>query len=161
MQGNLGGARILGDAFGWNPTIPLLIILLGIVAHKLWALRRANGDSVAVAPLVRDLDTLLIAIGPAVAILGTAIAWPHYAILCVPLCLICLHRFEAESHIFRTPGMLVLAALAGLSSTAWLEGAGVASPLARALALALGVLALYIDGVRVLAERSRTIAENG
>jgi hypothetical protein len=155
MQGNLGGARILGDAFGWNPTVPLLIVLLGILAHKLWALRRAHGGSVARAPLVREVDTLLIAIGPAVAILGTAIAWPHYAILCVPLCLICLHRLEAESHIFRTPGVLALAALAGLSSTAWLEGAGVASPLARALFLALGILALYIAGVRAIAQATQ------
>lgn len=155
MQGNMGGARILGDAFGWNPTVPLLIVLLGIVAHKLWALRRFRGDSLAGAPLVRDVDTLLIAIGPTIAILGTAIAWPHYAILCVSLCLICLRRLEAESHIFRAPGVLVLAALVGLSSAAWLEGSGVESPLARALALSLGVLALYIAGVRALAHTTQ------
>ncbi len=161
MQGNLGGARILGDVFRWDPSVPLLIALLGIVAHKLWALRRARLDSLAGGLLVRDVDTMLIAIGPASAILGTAIAWPHYAILCVPLCLICLHRLEAEEHIFHTPGMLALAALIGLSSAAWLEGIGVASQLARALTHALGVLALYIAGVRALAERARTIAESG
>lgn len=152
MQGNLGGARILGDVFGWDPTVPLLIVLLGIVAHKLWPLRHARGDPLAQASLVRDVDMLLIAIGPALAILGTAIAWPHYAILCVPLCIICLHRLESESRIFRGQGLLVLASLIGLSSTALLEGTGVASPLLRALALALGVLALYIAGIRALAQ---------
>ncbi len=150
-QGNLGGARLAGDALGWDPTVLLLTVLVGIVAGALWALRRALGGAPAAVPLVRDVDALLIALGPAVAILGTAIAWPHYAILCVPLCLVCLHQLEAEAHLVRVPGLLVLAALAGLSSTAWLDAAGVQAPLAQALALALGVLALYAAGVGALA----------
>jgi hypothetical protein len=149
--GNLGGARLAGDALGWDPTVLLLILLVGIVAGQLWARRRALGGAPAAVPLVRDVDALLIALGPAVAILGTAIAWPHYAILCVPLCLVCLHQLEAEAHFVRLPGLLVLAALAGLSSTAWLDAAGVQAPLAQALALALGVLALYAAGVGALA----------
>jgi hypothetical protein len=150
-QGNLGGARLIGDALGWDPTVLLLTVLVGIVAGALWALRRALGGEQAPVPLVRDVDALLIALGPAVAILGTAIAWPHYAILCVPLCLICLHGLEAEAHLVRVPGLLLLASLAGLSSTAWLDAAGVQEPLVQALALALGVLALYVGGVAVLA----------
>ena len=106
---------------------------------------------------MRDVDALLIALGPAVAILGTAIAWPHYAILCVPLCLVCLHQLETETYLVRVPGLLMLAALAGLSSTAWLDAAGVQAPLAQALALALGVLALYVAGVGALARDARNI----
>ena len=150
-QGNLGGARLAGDALGWDPTVLFLIVLVGIVAGVLWARRRALGGAPAAVPLVRDADALLIALGPAVVILGTAIAWPHYTILCVPLCLICLHQLEAEAHLLRVPGLLVLAALAGLSSTAWLDAANVQAPFARALAFALGVLALYAGGIRALA----------
>ena len=156
-QGNLGGARLAGDVLGWDPTVLLLIVLVGIVAARLWALRRALSGATAAVGLVRDVDALLIALGPAVAILGTAIAWPHYTILCVPLCLVCLHRLEAEAHLVRPPGMLVLAALAGLSSTVWLDAAGVQAPLAQALALALGVLALYAAGVWALARLAREL----
>jgi hypothetical protein len=159
-QGNLGGARLAGNALGWDPTALLLIALLGIVAGKLWVLRRTAGSTPATVPLVRDIDGLLIALGPAIAILGTAIAWPHYAILCVPLCLVCLHRLEAEAHLVRLSGLLVLA-LAGLSSTAWLGAAGVQSPLAQALALSLGVLALYAAGVAALPRRARAGTEQG
>ena len=154
-QGNLGGARLAGDVLGWDPTVLLLTVLVGIVAGALWALRRALGSAPAAVPLVREADALLIALGPAIAILGTAIAWPHYAILCVPLCLVCLRHLEAETHLVRVPGLLMLAALAGLSSTAWLDAAGVQAPLAQALALALGVLALYAFGVAALARRAR------
>lgn len=160
-QGNLGGARLAGDALGWDPTVLLLTVLVGIVAGQLWARRRALGGAPAAVPLVRDVDALLIALGPAVAILGTAIAWPHYTILCVPLCLVCLHRIEAEEHLMRVPVLLVMAALAGLSSTAWLDAAGVQAPLAQALALALGVLALYAAGVWALARLARAAAERG
>ena len=133
----------------------LLTVLVGIVAGALWALRRMLGAAPAAVPLVREVDALLIALGPPIAILGTAIAWPHYAVLCVPLCLVCLRQLEAEAHIVRVPSLLVLAALAGLSSTAWLDAAGIQAPLAQALALALGVLALYAGGVAALARRAR------
>jgi hypothetical protein len=161
VQGNLGGARLAGDAVGWDPTLLLLTVLVGIVAFKLWALRKARSGPHAALPLVRDVDALLIALGPAVAILGTAIAWPHYTILCIPLCLICLHRLEAEAHLASVPGLLVLAALAGLSSAAWLEAAGVRVPLVQALALALGVLALYAVGVGTLSRRALAALERG
>jgi len=153
-QGNLGGARLTGDALGWDPTVLLLIVLFGIVAGRLWGIRRALGGAPPAVPLVRDVDALMIALGPAVAILGTAIAWPHYAILCVPLCLLCLHWTEAESGIMRASALLVVAALAGFSSTAWLEAAGVLAPLAHALALSAGVLALYAAGVLELRIRN-------
>jgi hypothetical protein len=55
------------------------------------------------------------------------------------------------------PGLLVLAALGGLSSTAWLDAVGMRGPLAQALALALGVLALYAAGVRALGRGARSI----
>jgi hypothetical protein len=158
-QGNLGGARLAGDALGWDPTVLFLIVLVGIVTVRLWVLRRALKGAPAAVSFVRDVDALLIALGPAVAILGTAIAWPHYTILCVPLCLVCLHQLEAEEHLLRLPGLLVTAALAGLSSTAWLDAAGVQAPLAQALALAFGVLALYAAGVWALARLARTAAE--
>jgi hypothetical protein len=154
-QGNLGGARLAGDALGWDPTVPLLMVLVGIVACALWARRRALGGAPAGVPLAHDVDALLIALGPAVAILGTAVAWPHYVILCVPLCLVCLRRLEAEARVVGMPGLLVLAALAGLSSAAWLDAAGVQAPLAQALALAIGVLALYAAGVRALGRAAR------
>jgi hypothetical protein len=156
-QGNLGGARLVGDALGWDPTVLLLTVLVGIVASRLWALRRALRGAPAAVPLVRDVDALLMALGPAVAILGTAIAWPHYAILCVPLCLVCLHRLEAGEHFMRVPVLLMMVALAGFSSTAWLDAAGVQAPLAQGLALALGVLALYVAGVWALARLARDI----
>lgn len=149
-QGNLGGARLAGDALGWDPTALLLIVLSGIVAAGLWRLRRALGGAPAALPLMRDVDALLVGLGPAVAILGTAIAWPHYTILCVPLCLVCLHATEAERHFMRAPGLLLTAGLAGLSSTAWLGIAVAQTPLAQALGLTLGVLALYAAGAAAL-----------
>jgi hypothetical protein len=153
--GNLGGARLVGDALGWDPTVLLLIILVGIVAGQLLLGRRALANARASVPFVRKVDSLLIALGPAVAILGTAIAWPHYAILCVPLCLVCLQQIEDEKHLVRTSVLLVMAAFAGLSSTGWLDAIGVQAPLAQALALALGILALYTAGVRALARLVR------
>jgi hypothetical protein len=158
-QGNLGGAKLAGDALGWNPTVLLLTVLVGIVAVRLWVLRRAIGRVPAGVLVVRDVEALLIALGPAVAILGTALAWPHYTILCVPLCLVCLHRLEAEQNLVRLPGLLLLAALAGLSSTAWLGVTGVTAPLVQPLALALGVLALYAAGIGVLARLQSSAAE--
>jgi hypothetical protein len=160
-MGNLGGARLAGDALGWDPTVLLLAVLVGIIVVRLWALRRAIGGAPAAVPLVHNLDALLVALGPAIAILGTAIAWPHYAILCVPLCLVCLSRLEVEAHLVRMPGLLVLAALAGLSSTAWLGDAGIEAPLAQALGLALGVLALYAAGVEALARCTSSAAQRG
>jgi hypothetical protein len=149
-QGNLGGARLAGDALGWDPTLLFLAILSGIVAARLLLLRRSIPASPAGAPLIRDLDALMIGLGPSVAILGTSIAWPHYAILCAPLCLICLKQLEAEVHFLSPPALLSTAALAGLSSTAWLGAIGVQAALIQALALAFGVLALYIGGVLAL-----------
>lgn len=153
-QGNFGGAKLAGEALGWDPTLLFLAALLGIVAHRLWALRRSLPAAPADTPLMRDLDTLLIALGPSVAILGTSIAWPHYTILCIPLCLICLKQLEAEISFLRPPAMLATAALAGLSSTAWLGAVGVQTMLVQALGLALGVLALYIAGVRAFPQRN-------
>ncbi len=150
-QGNMGGARLIGDVLGRDPTVLLLIVLVGITAHRLWVLRRAIGGAPAGIALVRDVDSLLIALGPAVAILGTAIAWPHYAILCAPLFLVCLHRLEAETSLASVNGLLVIAALAGFSSIFWLDAAGLQAPLAQVLALALGILALYAAGVTALA----------
>ena len=157
-QGNMGGAKLIGDAMGWNPTVPLLIILAGFVAGTLWHLRRARHRTPAAAELVRNVDALMIALGPAVAILGTAMAWSHYTILCVPLCLICLHRLEAGARILSMPGLIVLAALIGLSSAAWLNAAGVHGLLVQALVLAFGVLALYAGGLEALYLRVRAAA---
>jgi hypothetical protein len=149
-QGNIGGAKLIGDAMGWNPTVPLLILLVGGTAGMLWHLRRARNRTPASPELVRNVDALMIALGPAVAILGTTMAWPHYTVLCVPLCLMCLNRLEAEARLVSLPGLIVLAALIGLSSAAWLNAVGVHGLLVQAIVLALGVVALYAGGLEAL-----------
>jgi hypothetical protein len=153
-HGNFGGAKLIGEGLGWDPTVLLLIVLVGIVAGKLWKLRRAVGGALSAVLLVRDVDALLITIGPAVAILGTTIAWPHYAVLCVPLCLVCMHHLESEVHLVCMPGLILLAALAGLSSAAGLEAGDIQNPFAKAIALSLGVMSLYVGGVVELGRRS-------
>jgi hypothetical protein len=90
---NFGGARLLRDAVGINLSPLLNLSLLGFAVTALWTSRtfKERGGPGGVDESVENQgfrrDYLVVSIGAILPILTMGLAWPHYPVLAIPMCI--------------------------------------------------------------------------
>jgi len=144
--GNFGGARLIWDWSGVNVSPLLFAGLIAVLALSLWMGRRvAEGrwGSDLVDPDERggcDAEFLMVGVGPIIPILSSGLAWPHYLVLALPLCIYLL-RPRDRGGVYP---WAVLAALLLIASEPALRALNLGGDYAIAAGMAAGSLLLFV-----------------
>ncbi len=111
--GNFGGARLLRDWLGLNLSPALFLLTTGLVGVCIWRGRRREDPAGAgwtdEASAARD-ELLIAGIGLLIPLLAAGLAWPHYLVLAIPIC-VCLLRPEEGMATRVLPAFLGVACL--------------------------------------------------
>lgn len=98
--GNFGGARLLRDWLGVNLSPALFLLTIGLVGICIWRGRRREDPSeagaAAQASAARD-ELLMVGIGLLVPLLAAGLAWPHYLVLAIPMCVYLMRPAERRA----------------------------------------------------------------
>lgn len=140
--GNFGGARLLRDWLGLNLSPALFLLTTGLVGVCAWGGRRreaASGSGSTVeASAARD-ELLMVGLGLLVPLLAAGLAWPHYLVLAIPICVYLMRPAEGRA----TRALPAFLGIVCLCSTPILQAFKIEGDYLHASTLALGSAILF------------------
>jgi hypothetical protein len=134
--GNFAAARLFRDWIGVNLSAPLYLAALGLTGTAAWrcraGVRGREGEPGSMEG--QEPEFLFVALGTMIPILAGNLAWPHYLVLALPICLYLLRPGGAGMMV----AVLASAGILGICSTPLLQDLGATRDHVFAAALAAG-----------------------